>query len=165
MPVKWLTEAELQAQWGTARVNELADRDGNGSADSGAIEAAILEAESRAESKLLTRFAPGDLPTTTGAASATLKRIVGGLALWYLCKLHQIKGEDVRDAQKDALSELSEICQGAASLLLSGNPDVDVSAPSVASVGGLVYDTDNNYPDSATGSATGTFTRDSMRDW
>ena len=165
MAVKWLTEAELQAQWGTARVQSLADRDGDGNADTGAIEAAILEAESRAESKLLTRYAPGDLPTTTGAASVTLKRIVGGLALWYLCKLHQIKGEDVRDAQADALRELGEICQGAASLLLSGNPDVDVSAPSVQSVGGLLVDFDNPATDDFTTTPRGTFTRDSMRDW
>lgn len=153
MAVKFLTEAEFEAQWGTARVTQLADRDGDGCADDGVVEAAILDAESRAESKLLTRYAPGDLPTTTGTTSAALKRIVGGLALWYLCKAHQLKGEDVRDAYSDAMKELDDITRGNASLLLAGNPDVDVSAPQVLAIGG-VEDGEK-----------GTFTRETMEDW
>ena len=127
----WLTEAELETRYGAARLLALADRDGNGVADTGVIAAAIDEAESRVASRLRVRYQPGDLPTSTATASAALKRVVAQLAFFYLHELHDVKGQDVYDARDGALSELSDMVRGHAGLLLDGEPDVDQSRPQV----------------------------------
>ncbi|HNU81942.1 MAG TPA: DUF1320 family protein [Thermoanaerobaculia bacterium] len=127
----WLTEAELETRYGATRLTALADRDGDGTADAGVIEAAILEAESRVESRLRVRYQPSDLPTTPTAASAALKRVVAQLAFFYLHELHDVRGQDVYDARDGALAELSDMVRGHAGLLLAGEPDRDQSRPQV----------------------------------
>lgn len=128
---RWLTAAELRTRWGNARVDGLADRDGNGVPDTGRVETAIVEAESRVESRLLTRYRPGDLPTTTGTASAALKRIVGGLALYVLAEHLTRPADDVLRAKDDAMSELKDLVQGQAVLALADEPAVDDSRPTI----------------------------------
>ena len=127
----WLTEAELATRYGAARLLALADRDGDGHADPGVIEAAIGEAESRARSRLLVRYQPADLPAAPEAASAALKRVVAQLAFAFLHELHDVRGQDVYDARDGALAELSDMVRGHAGLLLAGEPDRDQSRPQV----------------------------------
>ena len=127
----WLTEAELATRYGAARLLALADRDGDGHADPGVIEAAIGEAESRARSRLLVRYQPADLPAAPEAASAALKRVVAQLAFAFHHELHDVKGQDVYDASDAALAELSDLARGQASLVLASEPPRDVSRSSV----------------------------------
>jgi len=150
MAPRWLTEAEMKARYGAERVNALADVDGDGVPDAGVVEGAILDAEGRAESRLLARYAPDDLPTTTANASVTLKRIVSGLAWWYLHQRFDVLGDDVRAAYDGALSELADVVRGGASLVLADSPAIDLSAPVVRK---------------STKEAKGTFTLEAMEDW
>lgn len=131
MATRYLSEAELEARFGEARVLMLADRDGDGAADTGIVETAILEAESRADSTLLNRYVSGDLPTTPTAASPALKRVVAGLALWYLAGHVAQKGQDLIDAYTTAISELNALGQGRQSLVLTSAPEVDRARPMV----------------------------------
>lgn len=131
MATVWLTEAELQTRFGETRVNNFADRDGDGTADSGVIEAAILRAESRARARLLTRYQPADLPTATGDASLLLKEIVGGFAIWNLTDHCEIRGDDIVQAERSANAMLTDVVRAEASLLLASEPAKDLSAPQI----------------------------------
>lgn len=131
MAPRWLTEAELRARYGAARVDRKADRDGDGTADAGVVEGAIQDAEDLTESFVRVRFAPGELPTTPSAASRVLKQIVAGFAWWNLHALDDVKSDDVRDAYAHAERQAKAIASGPASLLLAGAPAVDRARPSI----------------------------------
>lgn len=131
MSTRYLTEDELATRFGEARVTALADRDGDGEADTGVVEAAILDAESRADSTLLNRYATGDLPTTPTAASPALKRVVAGLAFWFLAGPVAQKGQDIADAYNTAISELNALGSGRQSLVLVSEPAVDRARPEI----------------------------------
>lgn len=131
MATRYLTEEELNTRFGEARVTALADRDGDGEADTGVIEAAILGAESRADSTLLNRYDTGNLPTTPTAATENLKRVVAGLALWYLAGPVAQKGQDIVDAYNTSISELNALGSGRQSLVLVSEPAVDRARPQI----------------------------------
>ena len=166
MAVKWLTEAELRTRWG-ARVDEFGDRNADGVAEAADVEAAIEIAESRVESDLLGRYQPDDLPTTTGAASAALKRVVGGLAIWFLCESKPIKEQCVYDARSMAEKELLALRNGNLSLLLAGSPTVDLGGDLVLSASGAdkVYGTGTSETAIAGGPSRGILTLDTLRDF
>lgn len=119
----WLTLAELKDRYSTSRIDSLSGSDDD------VAEEAIVDAEGRAESKLLTRYASGDLPTSTATASPTLKRVVAKLALYYLHERHEIVADEAERIRDDALAEIRDICSGRQSLSLSGSPAVDRSDP------------------------------------
>lgn len=131
MATRYLTDDELEARFGADRITALADRDGDGNADTGVVEAAILDGESRADSSLLNRYRLSDLPTTPTAATPALKRVVAGLALWYLAAPMHQKGQDITDAYETALSELKALADGRQSLVLASEPAVDRARPQV----------------------------------
>lgn len=149
MATRWLSEAELRARYGTARIDQLADHDGDALPDAGVVEGWILAAESYAESHLLARYQPEELPAT-GAASKRFRGILEQIAYWNAHELHQVKGDDVRDAMRTAQSELAAIVRGGASLLVDGAPAVDLSAPRVIAV---------------PLEGKGTFSADALKDW
>lgn len=128
---RWLTEDELRLTFGAARVDRLADRDGDGNPDTGVVAAAISSAESRAESRLRIRFLSGDLPSAPTTTSEALKRVVARLAFYELHQEHDLIGDAVRALCADALSELSDLARGQASALLAGEPQVDVVIPQI----------------------------------
>lgn len=161
MPV-WLTEAELRARWGD-RVDEYGDRNSDGTAETADVELAIETAEGRVASDLYGRFQPGDLPTSTGAASAALKRVVGGLAIWFLCENKPIKGQDVYDARSMAEKELAALKNGNLSLLLAGNPKIDLGGEQVLTTAGAdVTSTSDTLVEG--GPSRGVFSQDALRD-
>lgn len=164
MAAKWLTEAEARTRFGDARVTRYADRNGDGAADTGVVDGAIERAEAMVEAKLLTRYAPGDLPSTTATASLLLKEIVGGFFIWCLTDTFEIRGDDITQALRTAEKRLDDVTRGTSSLLIAGNPAVDLSAAQVASVGG-VADSSCCGIVSVCDETRGTFTRASMRDW
>jgi len=150
MAARYLTEDELTARYGLVRVTSLADRDGDGNADTGIIAAAILDAEGRADSTLLNRYRLSDLPTTPTAATPALKRVVAGLALWFLASASHQKGQDVIDAYETAISELKALANGQQSLALASEPEVDRARPQI-----LTTKT----------KATAAFSLDALADW
>lgn len=162
MSVQWLTEAELRTRWG-ARVDELGDRNSDGTAESADVEAAIEVAEGRVKSDLLVRFQPDDLPTTTGTASAALKRVVGGLSIWFLAERFPIKGQDVYDARSMAEKELAALKNGNLSLLLSGNPTTDLGGEQVLTAAGVDAISTSDTLVSG-GPSRGTFNFETLRD-
>ena len=116
----WLTAAEATARWGASRIAMATG------GDDSLVTAAIAAAESRVRSELIAlRYAPADLPTTPETSSETLKRIVGGFFWHYLHESKDVRGDDVRDAYKDALAELKAVATGNLSLNLAGDPPVD----------------------------------------
>lgn len=125
----WIEAAELRSRFGAAKVDDRADRDRDGVPEVSVVAAAIDDAEGRVRSELLTRYAPGDLPTTPGAASSTLKRVCLKLAWYCLWEGADIIPPSVLALRDDALQELRAIKLGGQSLVLAGAPPVDDSRP------------------------------------
>jgi len=138
----WLTVAELQERYGASAVDDRADRDRDGSADSGVLDAAIADAEGRVKSELLTRFAPADLPTTTATASAPLKRVCARLSWYYLWSSATVIPPPVIVERDEAVAELRSLVRGSAALLLSGEPAVDNSRPQILRTSAATTTTD-----------------------
>jgi phage gp36-like protein len=159
MAAKWLTEAEVRARFGDARITRFADRNGDGSSDTGVVDSAIERAESMVEAKLLTRYAPGDLPTETAEASLLLKEIVGGFFLWCITDYGDFRGEEMVLGFRSAERRLEDVCKGTSSLLLAGNPAIDNTAPQIVSSAGSAYATDTSLADGS----RGIFTQESLR--
>lgn len=150
----WIEAAELRERFGASKVDDRADRDRDGVPEAAVITAAIADAEGRVRSKLLTRYAPADLPSTPAAASPTLKRITLKLAWYYLWEGADIVPSQVLLMRDDALAELNAVAQGGASLGLTGAPPVDDSRP-VLHRGRRATATDREPP----------ITLASMQDW
>jgi len=161
MASKWLTAAEAKARFGAANVERYADRDGDGTEDTGVVDAALERAEAMVEAKLLTRFAPALLPTTTVTASLLLKEIVGGFFIWCVTDHADLRGEAILKALELAERRLADVCKGTASLLLVGNPAADLTAPQLLTAAL----TDSQRAATVDDGSRGTFTRESMVDW
>lgn len=131
MAPSFLSEAHLRDHYGAARVDLLADRTGAGEPTEGAVERAILDAEGRVRSELLTRFRPDQLPTSPDATSEAIQRVVRAIAWENLHDLHPQVGDDVKRGTDLALSELRALVRGTASALLAGEPATDRSRPQV----------------------------------
>lgn len=125
----WISVADVEARYGAAEVDRLADLDGDGVRDAGVAEAAVAAAEDRARGLLLTRYKPGDLPATPDDVSDNLRRILVDLAWWELHKRAAIHNEGARTIGTEALADLRTIVAGAAALVLDDEPAVDVSRP------------------------------------
>lgn len=150
MATRYLTEDELEARYGADRITALADRDGDGTADTGVVEAAILDGESFADSHLLNRYSTSDLPTTPESATLPLKQVVSGFALWFLAANLSQKGQDIVDAYQTALDQVRALASGRQSLVLAAAPDVDRSRPRVLTT---------------KSASDATFTRAALADW
>lgn len=148
----WLTPAELRERFGEARIARLSDR-GDASVPDDIVDAAIADGEGEAKSILLSRYTEGELPTTTGDASQTLKRVVARFALYYLHGHYDVIPDDVKAARAAAREEATAIANGATSLLLADAPAVDQSRAYVATTRRSSDLTDQPM------------TMDAMRDW
>jgi phage gp36-like protein len=129
MATRFLTEAELRADYGDAVITKLADRDNNGSADAGIIETAILDAEDEALS-----FLRGytDVPATPETTSRRLKVLIGQLAYYNLYRHMATTPFRARDGREIALKGLSQIRSGELSIATADAPTVDLARPAVA---------------------------------
>jgi phage gp36-like protein len=132
MPTQVLTETELRSRFGSDRIDQLADRDRDGQPDTGVVEGCILRAEGRCYSRLLgARYQADDLPTDPGAATEALKRVVGGLALWYLAEGLDLVSPQLDRICRDALAELDDLARGGASLVLTSTNTRDTARPEI----------------------------------
>lgn len=132
MATQALTETELRTRFGSDRVEQLADRDRDGQADSGVVEGCIVRAEGRCYSRLLAaRYQTDDLPTTPGDATEALKRVVGGLAIWYLAEGLDLVSPQLERIYRDAMLELDDLARGGASLVLASSYTRDTARPEI----------------------------------
>lgn len=123
MATRFLTAAEARQRWGDADVDRYASNAGVSTA--AAVERAIIQAESRAESILLTRYRPSDLPTTPGDATGALKRVVGAFFLYFLAEGMPNPAPHVLRAYDDAMAEARALAAGGQSLVLADEPATD----------------------------------------
>lgn len=128
----WITEDELKNQFGDARIDDLSDRDRDGSPEADVLSAAIASGEGRAKSILLQRFSESQLPDTPTAASSVLKDAVAKLAFYFLHDHMRSVSDDVIRHRDDGLALLRDIRSGSVSLLLAGAPSVDRARAIVA---------------------------------
>lgn len=151
--MRFLTEAELRDDYGDAVITRLADRNGDGSADAGIVDNAILDAEDEVLGYLRGRFADSEIPSTTATTSRRLKVLVAALAYYNLHKALASTPFRARDGRADALANLDAVRSGRQSILLSDAPAVDSGRAIVAvSRRSSTYDEDR-------------ITLATMRDW
>ncbi len=101
----YLTEQDLINRIGAAEMLRLSDRDGDGLADAGVVEAAIDEAESAINGYLTGRY---KLPLDP--VPALLKGLAADLAIY---GLHPWGApEEMRQRYKDAMTTLGKIAAG-----------------------------------------------------
>jgi phage gp36-like protein len=121
----WLTEDELKARYGAARIEGFADRDNDNLPDTGVVEGAILDAEDLARAKLAAAYGVDVLPASAAAASRAFKQALAGLALFNLesGKQDVISAFTEREHTR-ATAWLTSAAAGGVSLLLEGSPAV-----------------------------------------
>lgn len=110
----YCTQSDLETRFGADEILELTDRDADGTADTGVLDAAITDAGATIDSYIAKRY---DLPL----ASIPTRLIT------IACNLvrYQLDKEDPRDrvetAYKAAMSELRDIAAGRAVLDVEGS--------------------------------------------
>jgi phage gp36-like protein len=128
---RFLTETELREIYGEVVIDRLADRDSDGTVDSGVVEDAIDRAENEALSRLLNRFTDDELPADTTEASDYLKEQVAGLTYYRLHKNFDVVPTKAISERDDARTNLDMIVRGQLSVVLTDAPAVDTARPVV----------------------------------
>jgi phage gp36-like protein len=107
----YATESSLDMQYGTAAVTVAADRDGDGTRDTGVIDAAISDAEDEIDSYLGVVYS---LPLTS--TPDILSRVCGDIALYRMCSDAGTLTDEMRRRYDDAIAWLSKVASGKATL-------------------------------------------------
>ena len=126
----WIDPEDLDAVYDEAEITRVADLDRDGERDPDVVERAIVRAEGRVRSRLLTRFRPEQLPVA-GNAPEPLRRVVIDLAWYQLHKRFDVVPAAVLRVREEAESELDDLVQGSGSVGLEGNPPVDSTRPMI----------------------------------
>ncbi len=129
MAEPWITPADLDDAYGEGEVSDLADVDRDGTRDPGIVEKAIVSAEGRVKSRLLTRYRPEELPASAAEVPEPLRRVTVDLAFYQLHKRYEQVPESVIRIRDDAEAELADLARGLGSLDLSARPPVDATRP------------------------------------
>ena len=129
MAAIWISETDLDDVYGEDEVTRAADLDHDGVRDPGVVGKAIVRAEGRVRSRLLTRYQPAEIPAGTGEAPEALRRVAIGLAWYDLHKRFDQISDAVVRVRDDAESELDDLVNGTGSLGLAGNPPADATRP------------------------------------
>jgi len=111
----YATQADLETRFGAAEILQLADRDGDGSADSGVVAGALAEASAEIDAYLAGRY-PLPLAPTPGV----LVRLACDIARYRLYT--DVVPEAVRKRYEDARRLLEGIAAGRVSLGLPAPP-------------------------------------------
>lgn len=128
MATRFLTEAELRADYGDAVVTGLADRDRDTVADAGVVELAILDAEDEALGYIRGHT---DIPESVSETSRRLKVLVGQLAYYNLHRMMASTPFRARDGREIAIKGLAQIRSGELSIARPADPSVDLARPAV----------------------------------
>ena len=109
----YATVAELTAAWGEDLVLRVSDRDGDGAADAGVLEAALAEASNHADSYLANRY---PTPLTDPAHVAVVRRPVIDIAVYNLATTHGLLTDTIRERRDQAERFLRRLSSGEARL-------------------------------------------------
>lgn len=122
-----ITPEELRDRFG-AEIDRLADHDGNGSPDTGVIEAAIADAEA----EVVAVIGPAISGALPNPAPAVLKQLTAVVARYNLCRRDVEPDHPAYVAYKDALRQLEGIAQGRIELPLNDGSNAADTPPIVA---------------------------------
>lgn len=135
-----LTRAELEARFGVSEIAQLADRDTPAGEDSGAVAAAIADAEAEVIGyvRMVTVSAIPD------PAPDLLKRLTATIARYCLWRRDVPEDHPAYIAYRDAVRQLRDIAAGKLALALPGTQD------NAATGGGAqAWAPDRHFTDSA----------------
>lgn len=121
----YATQADIEELYG-ADALYVADRDGDGTAEAGAVTRAIEEAAAEIDSHIGARYT---LPLAQ--TPPILRRICVDIAIYRLALSHDALSEEMRVRYDDAVKHLVRLAKGDASLNLPADPDAgdDFGAP------------------------------------
>jgi phage gp36-like protein len=125
----------------------VADRDGDGMADTVAVDRALDAASEEIDSHVGVRYRL-PLPAVPGL----LRQLAVDIALYRLAATADVQSENHRTRYEDALATLKRIADGKATLVLPALPDADPNA-----------DSDTGPRPIVTGGPERLFSRDQMR--
>jgi len=111
----YITADDLTARYSAAKLLQVSDRDGDGVADPGVVDAACADATELMDGYLAERYT---LPLTP--VTGIVKGWAAAIA-WY--KLCLSPPDNVKDAYKDALDHLAQVRTGKLILQANGVPD------------------------------------------
>lgn len=117
----YATIDDLTALYGQAALY-VADRDGDGAADEGAVERALAAASATVDSYLAARYA---LPLPPGTDTTVLRDLAIDLAVYRLAQSRDVLTEELRRRHDDARAELARFQEGEQALQLPPAPDGD----------------------------------------
>lgn len=129
MAEPWIAPADLDDAYGEGEVTDLADVDRDGERDAGVVEKAIVSAEGRVRSRLLTRYRPEELPMSAAEVPEPLRRVTVDLAFYELHKRYEQVPDSVVRIREDAEAELDDLTRGLGSLDLAARPPADATRP------------------------------------
>jgi len=109
--VAYATQSDLEAYFGTEQLLIAADRDGDGSADTGVITAGIAAAEEEIDSYLAVRY---DLPLA--ATPGVLTRVCCDLAMYHMSVGHHSMTEDKETRYNNGVRWLEKLSKGIVTL-------------------------------------------------
>lgn len=107
----YATEQNIVARYGEAQLLLVADRDGDGIADAGVVDAALDDATDEIDSYLAARYA---LPLTT--VPGILTRIAADLAMMYMSPTADSQTEEQSTRIKEGRDWLKMLAKGVVSL-------------------------------------------------
>ena len=107
----YATQSDLEAYFGTEQLLIAADRDGDGSADTGVITAGIAAAEEEIDSYLAVRY---DLPLA--ATPGVLTRVCCDLAMYHMSVGHHSMTEDKETRYNNGVRWLEKLSKGIVTL-------------------------------------------------
>lgn len=134
-----VTRAELEARFSPGEIAGLADRDGDTAEDSGAVDAAITDAEAEVLA-YVTRVAP----VLPDPAPDVLRRIAAIVARYNLWRRDTGPDHPAYVAYRDAVRELRDIADGRITL-----PDATTGADTATAAAGAVYAPVKHFTDDA----------------
>ena len=132
----YCTKSDMDDFYGEDFVIVISDRDNSGTADTGAISAAISRAESKINSYLVKAGEPLPLPSVPEEVKGTCMDI----AVYYLANRADRASEDIHQRYKDAVVWLKSIAKGEAGLGFASASDEPVQTAQEASSFGTRLD-------------------------
>lgn len=124
----YASESDITALYGEAYLNLVADRDGDGLADSGVVSAALARADAEIDPYLSTKYS---LPM--GNTPAHLVQVAVDIAIYRMAPDHAALTDDMRARYKDAIKWLTGVAKGDIHLGIVDPPASHGGAPVVLS--------------------------------
>ena len=106
--MSYATQADIVALYGEEELIQLADRDRDGAADAGVVEAALSDASEEIDGYLSVQY---DLPLDE-ARTRPLRRIAVDIAMYRMANTAPLNTDERRDRYRDAVRYLDKVSKG-----------------------------------------------------